>query len=100
MSDRVEVYGQVAVYGDGVIPTAHVDQIHGLRVGRRPDGEPAGIELQFDVGDKRQHLTIPTIEAIALLAYLKAFQLNEDLPFPEDPRDATWTAAQYVKKKP
>ncbi|MEJ6790482.1 hypothetical protein BrevBR_13105 [Brevundimonas sp. BR2-1] len=98
MSDRVEVYGTVSIYEPGVIPTDHVDRIHGLRVGRSPDGQPQGIEVQFDSGDHRKHLTIPKMEALALLSFLKAFQLNEDLPFPEDPRNPNWKASDYKKK--
>lgn len=33
-----------------------------------------------------------------MLSFLKAFQLNEDLPFPEDPRDPNWRASDYKKK--
>lgn len=36
--------------------------------------------------------------AINLLAGLKAFQLEEDIPFPDDPRDAEWKASDYVPK--
>jgi hypothetical protein len=94
-----EVYGTVAGYAPGVIPTDHVDQIHGLRVGRSPDGRPVGIELQFDTETERRHMTIPLMQALALLSFLKSFQLEEDLPFPEDPRDPNWRAADYKSNR-
>lgn len=100
MSDRVEVYGQFAVGPPGAVPSIHANEIMGFRVGRNPDGQPAGIDLQFRSLGQPHSVTIPMIQAVSLLAMLKSWQLNEDLPFPEDPRDASWTASQYVKKKP
>lgn len=94
-----EAYGTVAGYAPGVIPTDHVDRIHGLRVARTPDGQLAGVELQFDTPEKRKHMTIPLMEALALLSFLKSFQLEEDLPFPEDPRDPNWRASDYKSKR-
>lgn len=86
---RPEVYGDVLV---GAIPSVHADHIRGFRVGRGPAGEALGIELQYERGGNPKNITIALTDAIALLALLKCFQLNEALPFPDDPRDPTWRA--------
>lgn len=96
MAQKIDIYGQVVLPAEQV-PSRHVDRMSGFRVGRR-DGAPAGLELHFVSEGQPQRLTIPILEAMFLLSVLKAFQLNEDLPFPEDPRDASWTASQYRPK--
>lgn len=100
MSKVENIYGDFAVAPKGSIPSIHMNHLMGFSVGRRPDGQPAGMDLQFQSQGQIHSVTIPLLEAMALLSMLKSFQLNEDLPFPEDPRDPNWTASQYVKKKP
>lgn len=100
MTDRVEVYGKFAVGPAGAVPSIHANEIMGFRVGRSPDGRPAGIDLQFRSQGQPHSVTIPILDALALLGMLKSMQLNEDLPFPEDPRDPNWKASDYVSKKP
>lgn len=96
-TDKAGVYGEVVLGPVGSIPTLHADRMMGLRVGR-VDGHLAGVEVQFVANGQPHALTIPILEAMAMLSFLKAFQLNEDLPFPEDPRDPNWRASDYKKK--
>ena len=97
MLTRPDIYGEVIV-GSPPLPTQHVSRIHGFRVGR-VEGKPAGIDLHFEAGGKDQSMTIPLPDALFLLSTLKSFQLDEDLPFPEDPRDHTWKASAYKSNR-
>ena len=98
MSNQEQIYGQFAVGPPGSVPTMHADRMMGFRIGRTPDGQIAGIDLQFETKGQPQSLTIPILDALALLGMLKSMQLNEDMPFPEDPRDPNWKASDYKKK--
>lgn len=95
MVEKAGFYGEFQ-FG-GAPPRSHVDRIRGFRVGRGPDQKPAGIDLQYESEGQLRSLTIPILQALALLAQLKSFQLNEDLPFPEDPRDPNWKASDYKR---
>ena len=61
--------------------------------------ELVGLSIEFDANGMLHSLTMDIDNAMYLLAILKGFQLDEDIPFPDDPRDPTWTADQYVSKK-
>lgn len=99
MSKPVDIYGEFVVGPPGSVPSVHMDEFMGFRVGRSSEGRIAGVDLHFRSRGQVQSLTIPMPQAMAMLAYLKSLQLNEDVPFPEDPRDPTWTASQYKSKK-
>lgn len=94
---RTGIYGRVTLGPPGAVATAHVDRMDGFRVGRVGD-QLAGLELHFQQGGTPKSLTMSLGDAMFLLSCLKSFQLDEDLPFPEDPRDPNWKASDYKKR--
>ncbi len=86
------VYGEFFIDPTVTIPTEHASHIRGCRVGR-VKGEFAGIDLHYEVDGKPRSMTIDRGNAMYLLSLLKCLQLNEGLPFPDDPRDPNWRAA-------
>lgn len=96
MTSNVDIYGEVRLDSAGnPPPSRHVDTILGFRVGRVA-GKAAGLDIHFESQGEVLSMTVPLIQAMWLLSILKSFQLNEGLPFPDDPRDASWRAGDHM----
>jgi hypothetical protein len=82
-------YGQYFMAADDM-PADHAQRILGFRVARSGD-EVLGIDLHYELaGGEARRLTIPVSSSSYLQLLLTLLQLDEGLPFPEDPRDRNW----------
>ena len=81
-------YGQYFMAADE-LPVEHAERVLGFRVARE-GGQVRGIDLHYEVGGEPRRLTLPVQSSSYLQLLLTLMQLDEGLPFPEDPRDRTW----------
>ena len=95
-----DVWGNIVVGEAGTVRSLSADHITGIRLLRDAQGRPAAVGVQWMQDDgEPTGLTMDFANAMWLLSCLKSMQLDLDAPFPEDPRDPTWTASQYKSKK-
>lgn len=99
MDREPDVWGAVAGGDAGAVRSLLAGRILGVRLARDTEGHPAAVGVQWlDENRKPVGLTMDFRNAIALLAMLKAMQLDLDAPFPDDPRDPGWKASDYKKR--
>lgn len=94
MAKKDDIYGTLHIGTPGTIETVLADRIHGARI-LRQDGEFVGVEVQFQSAKNVLGLAIPKLDALFLLSLLKSIQLDEEVPFPDDPRDPNWRAGDH-----
>jgi hypothetical protein len=100
MQREPDVWGEIRLGEPGAVTALTAGRILGVRLARDEQGKPAAVGVQWL--DERGHpvgLTMSFLDAIALLANLKAMQLDLDAPFPEDPRDPSWRVADYKPRR-
>ena len=69
-------------------------QVLGVRARLNDKREPDSVEIQWESSEGEVHqLELDWLNALALLSFLKCMQLDSGWPFPNDPRDPTWRAA-------
>jgi len=99
MEREPDIWGAVRIGERGAVTSLIADRMLGVRLGRDSSGQPAAVGIQWlDENQQPAGLTMSFLDAIALLANLKAMQLDLDAPFPDDPRDPNWKASDYKKR--
>ena len=83
-------YGEWIVSDPPITPVS-VDHIQGVQILHDSSGRPDFVEVSFRSadGDPFQTLRMDYVNALALLSMLKAMQLDEGTPFPDDPRGSS-----------